>query len=39
MEGITDEDYMHAKKVCKNFKIKNLGKHDFYLKSNTLLLD
>ena len=39
MEGITDEDYMHAKKVYKNFKIKNLGKHyDLYLKSNTLLL-
>ena len=39
MEDITDVDYMHAKRVCKDFKIKNLGEyHDFYLKSDTLLL-
>ena len=39
MEGITDADYMHAKRVCKDFEIKNLGKyHDFYLKNDTLLL-
>ena len=24
MEDITDADYMHAKRVCKNFEIKNL---------------
>ena len=30
---------MHVKRVCKDFEIKNLGKyHDFYLKSDTLLL-
>ena len=25
MEDITDEDYMHNKRVCKDFKTKNLG--------------
>ena len=30
---------MHAKRVCKDFEIKNLGEyHDFYVRSNTLLL-
>ena len=24
MEDITDTDYAHAKKVCKNFEIKNI---------------
>ena len=39
IEDITDADYIHAKKVCKDFEIKNLGEyHDFYLKSDTLLL-
>ena len=39
MEDITDEVYIHAKKVCKDFKIKNLREHhDFYLKSDTLFL-
>ena len=38
MEDITDADYMHAERVCKDFGIKNLGEyHDLYLKSNTLL--
>ena len=39
MEDITDADYMHAKKVCKNFEIKKLGKYyDLYLKNDILLL-
>ena len=39
MEDITVADYMYAKRVCKDFEMKNLGEfHDFYLKSNTLLL-
>ena len=39
MEDITDADYAHAKRVCKNFKIKNLGEyHDSYFQSDTLLL-
>ena len=25
MEDITDVDYMHAKRICKDFEIKNLG--------------
>ena len=39
LEDITDADYMHAKRVCKDFKIKKLGKyHDLYLRSDVLLL-
>ena len=39
MEDISDADYMHAKKVCKDFQTKNLGEYqDFYLKIDTLLL-
>ena len=39
MKDITDADYGHAKRVCKDFEIKNLGKyHDLYVKSETLLL-
>ena len=39
LEDITDADYMHAKRVCKDFEMKNLGEyHDLYLKSDTLLL-
>ena len=39
IEDIVDADYMHAKIVCKDFKIKNVGEHHhLYLKSDTLLL-
>ena len=39
MEDVTDAIYMHVKRVCKDFEIKNLGEyHDLYLKSDTLLL-
>ena len=39
MEDIIDADYVHTKRVCKDFKIKNLVEyHHLYLKSDTLLL-
>ena len=39
MEDITAADYAHAKRVCKDFEIKNLGKdNDLYVQSDTLLL-
>ena len=38
MEDITDADYVQAKKVCKDFEIKNLGEYDLYVQSDTLLL-
>ena len=39
MKDITDVDYTYAKRVCKVFKIKNLGKHhDLYVQSNKLVL-
>ena len=38
MEDITDADYDLAKRVCKDFEIKDLGKyHDLYVQSDTLL--
>ena len=37
MEDITDADHSHAKRVCKEFEIKKLGKyHDFYVPIVTL---
>ena len=39
MEDITDTNYIHEKKVCKDFEIKNLSEyHDLYLKIDTLVL-
>ena len=39
MEDITAADYMYAKRVWKDFEIKELGKyHDLYVQSDTLLL-
>ena len=39
MEDITDTDYMHARRVCKDFIIANLGKyHDLYGQSDTSVL-
>ena len=38
-KDVTDTDYMHAKRVRKDFEIKDLADcHDLHLKSNTLLL-
>ena len=39
MKNITDVDYAHAKRVCKDFEIKILEEyHDLYDQSDTLLL-
>ena len=39
MEGNTDFDYRHAKKVFKKFKMNNLGDyHDLYVQDVALLL-
>ena len=39
MEVITSVDYRHAKRVYKEFKLKNLsGSHDLYVQRDTLLL-
>ena len=39
MEGTTSVGYRHAKKVCEEFKSKNLGDyHDLHVQSDTLLL-
>ena len=36
---ITNADYAHAKRVCKDFEIKKFGEyHDLYVQSITLLL-
>ena len=31
MEDITDADYTHTKRVCKDFEIKNLGEYRYLL--------
>ena len=39
MEHITNADYAHTKRVCKDFRIKYLGEyHGLYVQSNKLLL-
>ena len=40
MEDFTYADYLHEKRVCKDFKVKKLGEyHGFYLQSDTLPAD
>ena len=37
IEDITETDYKHGKRVCKDFEINNLGEyHDLYLRSDLL---
>ena len=39
MGDIINADYAHAKRISKDFEIKNLGEyHDFGVKNDTLLL-
>ena len=39
MEEITHVDCMHAKRLCKEFEIRNVREyHHLYLKSDVLLL-
>ena len=39
MADMKDSDYSHAKRVCKDFEMKNVSNnHGLYLKSDTLLL-
>ena len=38
-EDITDADYTHTKRVCKDFEIENLEEyHDLYVQGDTFLL-
>ena len=40
MENITNVDYTHVKRVCKDFEIKNVGQHhDLYLYNTLSLAD
>ena len=39
MEDISDADYTQARKVCKDFEIKNLDEyHDFYVPCDTYIV-
>ena len=39
MKDITDTDYVHRKRVYKDFEIKNVGEYyDLYVQGDTLLL-
>ena len=39
MEDIIEADFVHAKILCKDFEIKNLGEYyDLYIQSDTWLL-
>ena len=39
MKDITDADYTHTKRICKDFEIKDLEEYyELHVQSNTLLL-
>ena len=39
MKDVNNADHAHRKRVCKDFKIENLGEyHDLYVQIDTLLL-
>ena len=38
-EDITNAAYAHAKRVCKEFEIKDVEEYDLYVQTNTLLLE
>ena len=39
MSGVTDEDYEHACRVWREFRIRNMGEyHDLYLRTDVVLL-
>ena len=39
IKDITDADYVHTKRVCKDFEIKHLEQyHDLHVQSDALLL-
>ena len=38
MTAISEDDYQHAQKVCKEFRIHNLGEyHDLYIRTDVIL--
>ena len=39
MDDITNADSVHTERVCKDFEIKNLEYYDFYVQSDTLLIN
>ena len=39
MSGVSNEDYEHARRVWREFRIKNMGEyHDLYLRTDVILL-
>ena len=40
MEDITDANYVHTKRVCKDFEIEDIGEyHDFYVRVFVRIFD
>ena len=40
IEDITDANYVHTKRVCKDFEIEDLGEyHDFYVRLFVRIFD